>query len=68
MSVGVTPTVAERATATCEAHLLDFDEDIYGKRIALEFRYWLRPMRTFDDIDELIATVMGDIEWVRENL
>ena len=68
VSVGVTPTFAERATATCEAHLLDFDEDIYGKRIGLEFRHWLRPMRTFDDIDELIATVMGNIAWVRENL
>ena len=29
---------------------------------------WLRPMRAFDDISELIATVQGNIDWVRENL
>ena len=30
--------------------------------------HWLRPMRKFDDVDELVATVQGNIAWVRENL
>ena len=68
VSVGVAPTFAEEATATCEAHLLDFEGDIYGERISLEFRHWLRAMRKFDSVDELIATVMGNISWVREHL
>ena len=67
VSVGVSPTFAE-ATAPCEAHLLDFEGDLYGQPISLEFRAWLRPMKKFDDVDELIATVMGNIAWVRENL
>lgn len=68
VNVGVAATFADRATATCEAHLLDFSGDLYGRDIVLEFVEWLRPMRKFDDIDELIATVKGNIAWVRENL
>ena len=66
-SVGVAPTFAE-ATAPCEAHLLDFEDDLYGREIELEFRARLRPMMRFDSVDELVATVMGDIAWVRDNL
>ena len=40
----------------------------HGEEVELEFAAWLRPMRKFDDIDELIATVMGNIQWVRDNL
>ena len=68
VNVGVAATFADRATATCEVHLLDFSGDLYGKPVKVEFLYWLRPMRKFDDLDELIATVKGNIAWVRENL
>lgn len=68
VNVGVAATFADRATATCEVHLLDFSGDLYSKPVKVEFLYWLRPMRKFDDLDELIATVKGNIAWVRENL
>lgn len=68
VNVGVAATFADRATATCEVHLLDFDGDIYGKYMKVEFIEWLRPMRKFDNVQELIATVKGNIDWVRENL
>ena len=68
VNVGVAATFADRATATCEAHLLDFEGDLYGSDVVLEFTDWLRPMRKFDDVNELIATVMGNIQWVRDNL
>lgn len=68
VSVGVAPTFAETATANVEAHLIDFEGDIYGERISLEFRAFLRPMIKFDSVEELIATVMGNIDWVRNNL
>lgn len=51
-----------------EAHLLDFDEELYNQQLTLEFIENLRPMRKFDNQEELIATVMGNINWVRENL
>ena len=68
VNVGVAATFADRATATCEVHLLDFEGDLYGKPVKVEFLHWLRPMKKFDHVDELIATVMGNIAWVRENL
>lgn len=67
VSVGVSPVFAE-AKADCEAHLLDFEGDLYGQPVRISFEHFLRPMIKFDSVDELIATVMGNIEWVRENL
>ena len=68
VNVGVAATFADSATATVEAHLLDFQGDLYGTEISLEFTDWLRSMRKFDDIDELVATVMSNIDWVRRHL
>ena len=67
VSVGVAPTF-ENAQANVEVHILDFDGDIYGNSIKVEFTNWLRPMMTFPSIDELIKTVMSNIDWVRQNL
>ena len=68
VNVGVAATFADAATANIEAHLLDFDQDIYGQPMTLEFVEWLRPMRAFDSVDELVATITDNIRWVRENL
>lgn len=67
MSVGVAPTF-EGSTATCEVHILDFSGEIYGDRIAVEPVAYLRPMMKFPSVEELIATVKGNIAWVREHL
>lgn len=68
VSNGVAPTFADSAKANVEVHILDFEGDIYRKSICVEFVEWLRPMMSFPSIDELITTVMGNIEWVRQNL
>lgn len=68
VSVGVSPVFAERSTATCEVHLLDFSADIYGEYIEVEFVEYLRPMIKFDSTDELIKTVLSNIQYVRDNL
>ncbi len=68
VNVGVPATFADASTATCEVHLLDFDGDLYGQSITVEFRHWLRPMRKFDDVGKLVSTVKSNIAWVRENL
>ena len=67
VNVGVARSFAE-ATAPVEAHLLDFDGDLYGREIRIEFEEWLRGPRVFETKDELIETVMGNIAWVREHL
>ncbi len=68
VSVGVTPTFQQLSHANVEAHLLDFEGDLYGKPLILEFIAWLRPMREFQSQEELITTITSNIDWVRENL
>ncbi len=68
VSVGVSPTFEDVTNAFCEAHILDFDGDLYGRVIALDFISWLRPMIKFSSKQELIDTVLGNINWVRNNL
>lgn len=67
VSVGVSPTF-EDATAVCEAHLLDFEGDIYGDDLMLEFVEFLRPMIKFESLEALIAEVTANIQWCRDNL
>ena len=58
----------EEATAPIEAHLLGYEGDLYGKEISLRFLHWMRPQIKFESLDELIATVTDNINWVRDNL
>lgn len=69
VNVGLPPTYADRAaSAHLEANLVGFEGDLYGKDVSLAFTRRLRPSRTFDSLDELIATVEGNIADVRGNL
>lgn len=67
-SVGVSPTFEATSTANMEVHILDFEGDLVGNDIVVEFVKYLRPMIKFDTVDELIATVISNIQWVRDNL
>lgn len=67
INMGVAKSFAT-ATAPIEVHLLDFEGDLYEKRVTVEFVQWLREERVFDSEEELIATVTDNINWVRENL
>lgn len=45
-----------------EAHLLDFDGDLYGERLVVEVWSLLREQRRFDSLDELVAAIAADVE------
>ena len=69
VNVGLPPTyAANAASAHMEANLIGFTGDLYGRSIALAFTRFLRPSRVFDSLDELIATVEGNIHDVIDNL
>ncbi len=68
VSVGVSPTFKGETDSYIEVHILDFEGDIYNQDIYVQFVEWLRPMMEFPTVDELISTVMSNIQWVRENL
>jgi riboflavin kinase/FMN adenylyltransferase len=59
-NVGVRPTFAGRGV-TVEAHLLDFDRDIYGQNLGFSFERRLRAEKKFNNIQELIAQISADV-------
>jgi riboflavin kinase/FMN adenylyltransferase len=63
-NVGVRPTV-NGGGVTIEAHLLDFDEDIYGEEVRLEFVRRIRPEMKFAGLEALRAQILADVEEVR---
>jgi len=48
-----------------EVHLLDFGDDIYGRRLRVEFVHRLREERRFPGIDALKAQIAQDVEQAR---
>lgn len=66
VSIGVRPTFATQREPLLEAHLLDFDGDLYGEEITVELLAYLRDEIKFDDVDALVAQIEADIALVRE--
>lgn len=60
-NVGVRPTFAGEGV-TVEAHLLDFDRDIYGETLTFTFEKRLRAEQRFTGIDALIAQIRADAD------
>lgn len=50
------------AVRLLEAHLLDFDEDLYGRLLTVELLVKLRDQRRFDGVDALRAQLIDDVE------
>lgn len=65
-NVGVRPTVEDEKRVTVEAFLLDFQGDVYGQRVSLEFYRRLRGERRFDSLEDLRREVMKNAHQTRE--
>jgi riboflavin kinase/FMN adenylyltransferase len=68
VSVGVRPTFKTGRGELIEAYILDFQGDLYGTRLRLEFLERLRGERRFDTPDALVAQMHRDVELTRELL
>jgi riboflavin kinase/FMN adenylyltransferase len=64
ISVGTNPTF-DGQHRRIEAHILDVDTDLYGRRVGLEVASRLRGMVRFDDVDWLVAQMKEDVEQTR---
>ena len=60
ISVGTNPTF-DGSERTVEAHLLDFDGDLYGRRLYVRSLRRVRPMVRFPDIDTLVDAITQDV-------
>jgi riboflavin kinase/FMN adenylyltransferase len=69
INIGVNPTFTpEKQTPNVEAHLLDFQRDIYGEDLRLEFVARLRDELRFDSVDVLLDQIWKDVEQARKIL
>ncbi len=65
-NIGFNPTFTpERQVASLEAYLLDFDRDIYGEELKLEFVARLRDELKFDSVEALIEKIHEDVKQTR---
>lgn len=67
VNIGVRPTVGDDRGPVLEAHLLDFERDIYGEEISVEFVERLRDEVRFDGLDELRRQLRRDVAAVRRS-
>jgi riboflavin kinase / FMN adenylyltransferase len=66
VNVGVRPTFDTGRGLVVEAHLLDFDEDLYGQTLRIAFLERMRGEKRFESVDELVAQMRLDVDRARE--
>jgi riboflavin kinase/FMN adenylyltransferase len=64
-SLGLRPTVESGATPVLEVYLLDFDRDIYGRRVQVRFLKKLRDEEKYADLETLKAAIARDVHNTR---
>jgi riboflavin kinase / FMN adenylyltransferase len=62
VNVGVRPTFETGRGLLVEAHLIGFDEDIYGETLRLAFLERLRGEKRFESVDALVTQMNADVE------
>jgi riboflavin kinase/FMN adenylyltransferase len=66
INIGINPTFTpDKRTSNVEAHILDFDSDLYGQELKLEFVQYLRAELKFDSVEALLEQIHADIEKTR---
>lgn len=65
-NIGRKPTVTDSDTVFAETNILNFDEDVYGKRITVKLLKFHRNEIKFSSVDELMHQIDSDIEKGKE--
>jgi len=66
-SIGTNPTVGGK-DKTIETYFLDFDQDLYGRKLKIEFLTHIRDEETFNSINELKEAIQKDENFARDFL
>lgn len=67
-SLGTRPTLVNNGMQTLEVHLFDFDEDIYARRVKVEFIEKLRDEKKYPGVDALRAQILMDVKQAKMRL
>jgi riboflavin kinase/FMN adenylyltransferase len=61
LSIGSNPTVnADTRLRSIEVHILNFDNNVYGRKISIIFRKRLRDEKKFDNLEQLTEQMVLD--------
>jgi riboflavin kinase/FMN adenylyltransferase len=66
INVGTNPTFVADRPVVVEAHLLDYDQDLYGETLRLELVERLRAEERFPSVEALITQIKKDVERARQ--
>jgi riboflavin kinase/FMN adenylyltransferase len=66
VNVGVRPTFDTGRGLLVEAHLIGFDEDLYGRPLRIAFLERMRGEKRFESVDELVDQMHRDVAQARE--
>ncbi len=64
ISIGTNPQF-DGVERRVEAHLLDFDDDLYDQRLVVEVWGWIRGQMRFESVEALVEQIGADVEHVR---
>ncbi|MEY4064403.1 MAG: hypothetical protein RIR26_611, partial [Pseudomonadota bacterium] len=65
MNCGVRPTIAQGLKLQIEAHILDFDADIYGNKVQFAVKKFIRTEMKFSGLDHLKSQIQDDVAQAR---
>ena len=68
VSIGRRPTFYAEGFELCEAHLLDFEGDLYGQQIEVLLTHQIRGQVRFDGVDALIQQMRDDCDIARRSV
>jgi riboflavin kinase/FMN adenylyltransferase len=67
-NVGVRPTFDDDQGVLAEAHVIDFEGDLYGREVEVSFAHHLRAEQRFDGPEPLKAQIAVDVQTARQKL
>lgn len=59
-NIGLRPTVDSNLRVSVETHLFEYEGDLYGKQVEVQFLEFLRPERKFADVEQLKHAMRED--------
>lgn len=67
-NIGYKPTVGGETNKGVETFLFDFDGNLYGKHLKVEFLEFERPEQKFHSLEELKARILSDVYWGKSKI
>lgn len=67
-NIGYKPTVGGETHKGVETFLFDFEGDLYGKHLTVEFLEFERPEQKFKSLEELKARILSDVYWGKSKM